>query len=332
MKAITIIRKGEVTLNDVPKPEKASPGHIIIKMKAMGINAGDKFFIGGNFPPGMFTQSRYYVAGVSGVGEVVAIGEGVDDKYLGKNVTVYRSLTKGDEIVGTWSEYSHLPYLQTAILPDDVDPVHYAGSLVNVITAYAAYRQIVKEGHQGIVVTAGNSDTGKAMLGFCQQFGLPVISIVRNEKAKQELEQLGANNILIQGTESFQGQFQVLAAQLNTTAVFDGVGGALLSTIIEAAPPRTTIYAYGFLGGGVPVSFHTSVLIKGITIKGFNNFQTETVQDPQQLAEALDEISKVISLPHFKFPAGKKFSLSQFQEALDFSSPDGSKALLLAAE
>jgi len=331
MKAITIIEKGQVTLSDIPKPEKASTGHLIIKMKAMGINAGDKFFIGGNFPPGMFTQSRYDVAGVSGVGEVVGIGESVPDKYLGKNVTVYRSLTKGDEIVGTWSEYAHLPYLQTAILPDDVDPVDYAGSLVNVITAYAAYRQIIKEGHQGIVVTAGNSDTGKAMLAFCQQSSLPVISIVRNEKAKKELEKLDATNVLIQGTESFQGQFQTLAAQLKTTAVFDGVGGSLLSSIIEAAPARTTVYAYGFLGGGMPVSFHTSLLIKGITIKGFNNFQTETVQDQQQLAEALKEISKVIYLPHFKFPIGKKFSLSQFQEALDFSSPDG-KALLLAAE
>jgi NADPH2:quinone reductase len=332
MKAITIIGKGEVILSDVPKPEKVSPGHLIIKMKAMGINAGDKFFIGGNFPPGMFTQSLYDVAGVSGVGEVVAIGEGVPDKYAGKNVTVYRSLTKGNEIVGTWSEYAHLPYLQTVILPDDVDPVDYAGALVNIITAYAAWKQIVKEGHQGIVITAGNSDTGKAMLGFCQQFSFPVISIVRSEKAKQELEQLGATNILIHGTEAFQEQFQALAAQLNTTGVFDGVGGSLLSTIIEAAPARATIYAYGFLGGGIPVSFHTGVLIKGITIKGFNNFQTETVQDPQQLAEALEQISKVISLPHFKFPAGKKFSLSQFKEALDFSSTDGGKALLLAAE
>jgi NADPH:quinone reductase len=37
-------------------------------------------------------------------------------KYSGKLVTVYRSLNRGD-IIGTWKEYAHLPYLQCTILP-----------------------------------------------------------------------------------------------------------------------------------------------------------------------------------------------------------------------
>ncbi len=328
MKAITIIGKGHVTLSDVAQPEKASAGHVIIEMTAMGINAGDKFVISGNFPPGMFTQSRYNIAGVSGVGKVMALGEGVPEKYSGKFVTVYRSLTTGDDIVGTWSEYAHLPYLQCAILPDDVDPDEYSGVLVNVITAYSAFRQAVKEGHQGIVVTAGNSDTGRAMLGFCLNAGLPVISIVRNEEGKKELEALSASQVLIQGTSQFKEHFAALSGQLKTTAVFDGVGGTLLSEVLEMAPAGTTIYAYGFLGGSVPVSFHTGILIRQITIKGFSNFKTETVQDPHQLAIALDEISKVIHMPHFRFKIGAKFRLEEIDQALAFSGLNRGKALL----
>ena len=45
MKAITITGKGKVALSEVKKPDHASVGHVIIKMKAMGINAGDKFLI-----------------------------------------------------------------------------------------------------------------------------------------------------------------------------------------------------------------------------------------------------------------------------------------------
>jgi NADPH2:quinone reductase len=324
MKAITIITKGKVALSEVPQPEKAGAGHLIIKMRSMGINAGDKFFISGNFPPGMFTQSKHDIAGVSGVGKVIALGDGVPEKYLGKYVTVYRSLSKGEEIAGTWSEYAHLPYLQCAILPDDVDPDEYAGVLVNIITAYGVFKQAVKEGHQGVVITAGNSDTGKAMSGFCQNAGFPVIAIVRNEEAKQELEKLGVEHVLVQSAK----QFAALSAELKTTAVFDGVGGALLSEVLELVPAGTTIYAYGFLGGGTPVSFHTGILIKGIIIKGFSNFKTETVLDPKQLAAALDEISEVIHMPHFKFKIGKKFSLDEIEQALAFTASNAGKALL----
>lgn len=331
MKAITITGKGQVALNEVPQPQKASSGHVIIKMKAMGINPGDKFLIGGNFPPGMFTQSKYDIAGVSGVGEVVAIGENVPGKYSGSLVAVYRSLTEGD-IIGTWSEYAHLPYLQCAVLPGAVDPDDYAGALVNIITAYAAYKQALKEGHRGIVITAGNSATGKAMLGFALDAGMPVISIVRNQQGKQELERLGAKNILIQGTEGFQQQFTTLTAALQATAVFDGVGGDLLSGIIALAQAGSTIYAYGFLGGATPVSFHTGLLTKGIAIKGFSNFKTETVQDHQQLAGALNDISRVIHQPFFKFDAGKRFRLEEIDEALSFVSSNGSKAVLYTGQ
>ena len=48
-------------------------------------------------------------------------------------------------------------------------------------------KQIIKEGHKGIICTAGNSATGRAMLGVCLAYNIPVISIVRNNIAKSEL-------------------------------------------------------------------------------------------------------------------------------------------------
>lgn len=57
-------------------------------MLEMGINAGDHFFISGEFPPNFFPVSQYNVAGVSGVGKVIEAGHGVPEKYLGSYVTV----------------------------------------------------------------------------------------------------------------------------------------------------------------------------------------------------------------------------------------------------
>ena len=192
MKAIIITDKGHVSLKEVPMREHAANGHLIIQMQTIGINAGDHYFISGSFTPGFFPVSQFDIAGVSGVGKVIAVGKDTPERYLGKYVTVYRSLVFSDMLIGTWSEYSHLHYLQCAILPETVNPEFYSGSLVNIITPYAFWKQAILEGHKGIISTAGNSATGIAMLGICIDAGFPIISIVRNQQGKHELEQLGA--------------------------------------------------------------------------------------------------------------------------------------------
>lgn len=325
---VIILSGNDVKVQNVPKPEKAEPGNLIIKMQACGINAGDKAFIGGQFPPGSIPVSKYNICGVSGVGTVIEIGEGVPEGYNGKNVTVYRSLKYSDNIVGTWSEYAQLPFLHCAIVPDNLDPEDYSGSLVNIITPYAFLKQITEEGHQGIISTAGNSATGIAMLRVCLAYDFPIISIVRTEGDKKELEELGAKNVVVQNDVEFKSQLKDVSQKLAASAIFDGVGGEVLNNIIDVIPNNSTIYAYGYLGGKTPLTIHTSVLMRGITIKGFGNFRTKTVQNPKNLEEALKAISEIIHMPHFKTKTGKKFKLEEINDALLFSSKDGAKAVL----
>lgn len=327
MQAITISGDG-IKVENVHKPEKAEPGHLIIKMVACGINAGDKAFIGGTFPPGSIPVSQYNICGVSGVGTVIEIGAEVPEEYIGKNVTVYRSLKFGENIIGTWSKYAQLPYQHCVILPANVNMEEYSGSLVNIITPYAFLKQIMAEGHKGIISTAGTSATGIAMLGICLAYNFPLVSIVRNDAGKKELEELGAKNIIVQNTNDFKIQVKEISQQLSATAIFDGVGGELLTNIIDVLPLNSTIYCYGYLGGKVPLTMHTSTLMKGITIKGFGNFRTKTVQDPQNLETALKDIGAIIHMPHFKTKAGDSFKLEDIHNALSYFSKDGAKAVL----
>ena len=329
MKAICLTPDRSLTLKNVPMLKNAEPGHMIIRMKACAINSGDKAFIAGAFPPGFVPESLDDICGVSGAGEVIEVGDGVPRKYIGKNVAVYKSLKFSDNIVGTWSEYAQMHYHHCVILPDNVALEEYSGSLVNSITPYAFLKQITKEGHRGVICTAGNSSTGCAMLGICSANDVPIISIVRNEEAKKYLEGLDATNILVQSDKDFDRKLEQLSEKLKTTAVFDGVGGELISRVAKLLPHGSSIYTYGFLGGDQPLSIHTSlVLMKGLTIKGFGNFTSETVQDPTRLEEALTALSEIIGMPHFKTKVGKIFKLEEINDAMQFSSASGGKAVL----
>ncbi|MGY0036619.1 hypothetical protein [Pedobacter sp. NJ-S-72] len=319
MKAI-VLSEQTLKVQNVKKPQETQADHLIIKMDCSAINSGDKFFLKYPSPPGA-VQSLYDIKGVSGVGKVIQIGEGVPLEYLGKSVTIYRNLRYSESAIGTWCEYSHVHFLDCAILPDGVNPEDYSGSMVNIITPFAFYKEILDQGHQGIISTAGNSATGIALLGICLTYNFPLISIVRNAESKKQLEELGAKNIVVQSEQHFGLQLKKMAQELETTAIFDGVGGEILNQIIDMLPNDSVIYSYGYLGDQIPLTIQTSTLsLKNLIIKPFSNLKTNTVQNPQNLEKALKEIAGLIHMPHFKTKTGKRFKLEEINDALFFNS------------
>lgn len=333
MQALCANGTNELLVQAVPKPAQAAPGHLLLKMLACAINPGDRAFIGGGtFAPGSIPLSQHGIYGASGAGQVLALGPGVPPEYAGKNVAVYRSLQFSDHLVGLWSEYAHVPYLDCVPLPADVTPATYAGSLVNIVTAYAFLQQILHEGHAGILCTAGNSATGIALLGVCQAYKVPLVSIVRSAAGKQELAALGATHIVVQSDDGFLAQLQQVTQEVAATAVFDGVGGEILNRILAAIPAAATVYCYGYLGDDTPLTIHTRALMRGLTIKRFSNSKTATVQQPDQLATALRAIQEIMHLPHFATKIGRTFKLTEIQEALQFRTEGRGKAVLCPGE
>lgn len=327
MKAI-ILSDNNLMVKNVKKPQQPEPGHLIIKMHSSAINSGDKFFLKHPSPPGA-AKTLYDIRGASGSGTVLQTSDDIPKAFQDKNVAFYKNLKYSESIVGSWCEYAHIHYLDCVILPANLNLEDYSGSIVNIITPFGFLKKIQSEGHQGIVSTAGNSATGIAMLGFCLVYNFPLVSIVRNEAGKKELEELGAKNIVVQSDPDFNHKLQVLAAELNATAIFDGVGGDILNKIIMFIPDNSVIYSYGYIGDAVPFTFHTSLLsVRNIKIKPFSNFKTSTVQDPENLEKALMEISRLIHMPHFKTKIGQKFILEDIEDALAFKVQNGKKAIL----
>lgn len=73
-----------------------------------------------------------------------------------------------------------VPYETCLLLPDHVDEKDYSGSLVNVVTAYSFLEQAAGDGHRGVLVTAGNSATGRALAVLAHRRTMPIIVIVRS--------------------------------------------------------------------------------------------------------------------------------------------------------
>jgi NADPH:quinone reductase len=192
-------------------------------------------------------------------------------------------------------------------------------------------KQAASEGHKGVLITAGASATGIAMLGIALANRMPVLSLVRDEEGRKELKNFGAENVLVQESSTFPNDLAELTRQLETTAVFDGVGAEIVNRIAPSLPPRATVYSYGRLGKEGVFSIAWDLLMaKDLTLKSFSNFRSPTVRNPLELETALQQLSTMIAMPHFKTKRGKAFQFEKFQDAISYVGEDGEKPILTA--
>ena len=145
------------------------------------------------------------------------------------------------------------------------------------------------ECHTDVIVTVGASATGLAIAALARQKKIPVLFLMRSQHAREQLQSLHLENVLATGDDDFDTKFEQLAQELKTTAVFDGVGGELITRIAPRLPRNSTIWFYGFLAGAAPVSVPSlTFMAKNFTMRTFSNFNSATVRDVAKLRQALE--------------------------------------------
>src|SRR5215469_15973471 len=86
-------------LAEVPVPEPG-PGQILLRVKFAALNPADAFLAQAMYPA---KPPLPHILGRDGVGEVIAVGSGVDQALVGRTVGVLRS-SVGVDVWGTLAE------------------------------------------------------------------------------------------------------------------------------------------------------------------------------------------------------------------------------------
>lgn len=330
MKAICVTPSRTLELRDVPTPGKPAPGHVLVSMDSATITHGDKFFLGNPLPDGSMSGGRHDVYGSNGGGTIVAIGTDVPASYLNRKVGVYKTLKPSTDAIGMWCEIAQVPYQSCLVLPDEVRVRDYNGSFANVLTVYAFLAQMRSDGHRGVIVTAGNSATGRIAASLTRKEDIPALFLVRSQQAKDALLEHGVEHVLLTTQDDFAARFGELARGIGATAVFDGVGGELLGRIMPALLANTTVYVYGFIDAASPTAFSSMLIMaKNLRLRRFSNLESSTVTDPGSLASATRHIAEFIDDPLLRTRIGREFRFEEINQALTFERSPGVRAVLV---
>jgi len=267
-----------VTGVPVPAP---GPGEVLIRVSAAGVNFVDVSqargtFAGGPQPP--------YLAGIEGVGEVTAVGEGVRDVEPGGHVI---GVTVSG---GAFAEYMVLAAAATVPVPAGWADEEALGLLVNWPTALAALRPLggVSAG-QTVLIHAAAGGTGQAAVKIAKHFGATVIATA--SPAKHEVVRaLGADHVIDSRGGDIAAEVLRLTGGAGADLVLESAGGATLGASLAAAKRVTgRVVVYGVAGGEAAITNWELVYKHQIHLIGLN-IGTLIQATPQIFGEVMGEL------------------------------------------
>jgi NADPH:quinone reductase-like Zn-dependent oxidoreductase len=292
-----------LVIKELPDPQ-AKPGHVLIAIKAFGVNHAETHMRKGEW------AEAAEVSGIECVGEVLAAPGG--EFRPGDKVAAFMG-GMGRTINGSYAERTLVPATNVAKITTGLPWEELAVVPESYATAWTAlYGNLeIKEG-QTLLLRGATSALGQAALNIASNAGLNVIATTRNQARFEKLLGLGAHRVELEGP----GLSKRLPEARKVDAVLDLVGNRTLLDSIAIPHRRGRICLAGWLGGLEPISDFNPLLqmASGVHFSLFGSFMFGTPEFPVSeipMQEIADRVEKGI----YKAKPAAVFSFDQIREA-----------------
>ncbi|PWN25563.1 NAD(P)-binding protein [Jaminaea rosea] len=243
MKALRIHEAGgpEVIKSEeapVPTPGR---GDVLIKTSWAGVNFIDNYFVSGLYP-----VKFPFTLGSEIGGQVVAVGEEVQDLKVGDEVGAY----PGN---GGYAEYCCTPRARVAKLPGHVDAKMAATVHLQALTAWGLLRESypVQKGDT-VLVHAAAGGVGIYLCQMAKNLGARVIGTTSTEEKAAFAKKNGADEVILYTKEDFAERTLALTDGKGVQAIYDGVGKTTWEGDFKCIARKGTIASFGNASGAVP--------------------------------------------------------------------------------
>jgi NADPH:quinone reductase-like Zn-dependent oxidoreductase len=300
-------------LVDVPEPKGPPAGEVLVGVEYTPINMNDLYVIQGAFP---VRPSLPSFVGNEGVGQVLAVGSGVDHLKVGDRVLI-------PLYAFSWRERLVVSAAGLFSLPD-ADPRQLAMLGINPPTASLLLDQAsdLKPG-DWVVQNAANSGVGRSLIAIAKARGLKTINLVRRRELVQELEASGGDLVIVDE----DGALDTIKTTIGNGRVqlaVDGVSGKGSATVASALSAHGTFVIYAYMAGEPVMISPFDLIVKRVIAKGF--FMNHPDIEPK-ISAALREAVPLVASGAIQLPIAATYPLSSLREAV-LHAQRGGKVLL----
>ena len=305
------------------EPER-SPGadEVVVAVEAAPINGADFLFAAGWF--GVYPQLPAAMGG-EGVGRVVGIGAGVDPELAGKRVVILPTFH-----YGTWATRTVVPARNVIPVPERTDPLQMAMLSVNPAAAYALLNDFVSlRSGDWIGMNLANSAIGHYLIAQARRAGIKTLAVVRREEAANEVRQLGADLVMVDGADLGKRVSEALrGARLRV--LFEGTGDpGQAAQLVPAVEDGGAVIAFAAVTGHALALPLPDLIYRGITLRGF--FILNWIRDTprERLEWVYRELSQLVAQGAIRAEVEATYPLDQFRNALQHAQKDARSGKVL---
>lgn len=325
MKALVLHEIGKLTLDEVEVP-KLVKGTVLVKIKACGICSSDveRVFINGtyHFPT---------IPGHEFSGQIVAVGDEVDESLLGKKTCVfpllpcfdcpscqkqqYASCSNynyfGSRCDGGYAEYLVAPVWNLVLFDDELSYEVAAMCEPVAVGVHANNLAGVKPGQKALII--GSGTIGYVIAAFAKQLTEHVVLCGNSAAKLEKAREMGIDTIALE-TDDFEKKVADYTQGEGFDAVFEVVGAnQTINNAVAAAGPLSTIVLVGNPKGDLHMekNLYWKILRKQITIKGSWNSSYNDMQNDWK--DALEKMKTGV----FDSLITHRFRMEDSKEAFD---------------
>jgi NADPH:quinone reductase-like Zn-dependent oxidoreductase len=253
MKALIIRGHGDLSqleVADVPRPQLAGDGDVLVRLSAAALNHLDLWTIRGL--PGLDLQFPHVLGG-DGAGVVEEVGGAVNRLEPGQRVMLnpgvscydceychagehsmcvkYRLL--GEHLPGTVAEYVVVPHQNVELIPTPPAPhpeISWAEAAAYSLVTITAWRMLVTRARvlpgETVLVWGVGGGVSSTALRIAKLVGARVIVTSSSDEKLAQARELGADETVNHSTEDAVRQVRALTGRRGADVVVDNVGEA----------------------------------------------------------------------------------------------------------
>jgi NADPH:quinone reductase len=298
MKAVVLDTDDQFRVDEVAEPVPG-PGEVAIRVAYAGVQYGDVLVREGHFP-----IPRPFVPGFEASGELIAVGEGVDEVRLGEQVT---ALIGG----GGYAEVVIAPAV-LAINATRVDPRTAAGFGWVTPTAYDLINTVagVRSG-DSVLIHAAAGGVGSLAGQFAAAAGAErIVGVVGNADRVDYARRFGYHEVLT------RNEFPDALGEEIFDAILDPIGGETRITNLARLAPHGRIVVYGNIATFEPVTVSANdLLMQGQSLMTYNsNLASQT--NPERLADSAARALALVADGSVRIDITAEYALADLENAI----------------
>ena len=285
---------------ELPPP---GPGEAQIRHHAIGVNYIDVYRRSGLYPAPL-----PFVPGHEGAGEVIAVGEGVEDFKKGDRVAY---------VAGALGGYSSARVIEAAALaplPKFLSYEQGAAMMLKGLTAQYLLRRTfkVRKGHR-VLVQAGAGGVGQLLCQWASALGAKVIATVGSAEKAEIARKAGADHTILYRNEDFVAKLREFTKGKLCDVVYDGVGKATFPGSLDCLKPFGMFVSFGSASGPI-AAFDMGLLAQKGSLYATRPSLFTHIADAETYRAMTKEVVNALKRGHISLDAINAHPLAQAEQ------------------